>query len=204
MHKTILSDEEFQLLPVLENYSNNFYLVGGTAIALYLGHRRSIDFDLASSTYINANTIRNKLPKTSKIENVMVDNKEEYSIVYSGIRITFFYYPFHIKTYKNIEIPISMPDLLSLAAMKAYAIGRRNKWKDYVDLYFIAEKYGSIKPIIDNAKLIFKNEFNEKIFRSQLAYFKDIDYSEELIFMKGFKIDKNIIKNKLIEYSLIY
>ena len=74
MHKTILSDEEFQLLPVLENYSNNFYLVGGTAIALYLGHRRSIDFDLASSTYINANTIRNKLPKTSKIENVMVDN----------------------------------------------------------------------------------------------------------------------------------
>ncbi|MHB8362679.1 MAG: nucleotidyl transferase AbiEii/AbiGii toxin family protein, partial [Patescibacteria group bacterium] len=183
MHKDVLSNKELKLFPVIEHYSNNFYLVGGTAIALYLGHRQSIDFDLASSTYINATSVRNKLPKTGKIESVMVDNKAEYSIVFEGVRLTFFYYPFHIKTYNNIELPMPIPNLLSLAAMKAYAIGRRNKWKDYVDLYFIAKEYGSIKPIIENAKLIFKNEFNEKIFRSQLSYFEDIDYSEKLIFM---------------------
>ncbi|MCB6599156.1 hypothetical protein LI118_17050, partial [Erysipelatoclostridium ramosum] len=72
---------------------------------------------------------------------------------------------------------IKLPDLLTLAAMKAYALGRRAKWKDYVDLYFAMKDYFPISAIVKKAKGIFGAEFNEKIFRAQLAYFKDIDYS---------------------------
>jgi len=71
--------------------------------------------------------------------------------------------------------------------MKAYALGRRAKWKDYVDLYFIMKYYRGIKKVIKKAKNIFGNEFNEKMFRVELAYFKDIDFSEKIIYLKGFE-----------------
>jgi hypothetical protein len=48
MHKNILSKEQLDFLPFLKNFSNDFGLAGGTAIALHLGHRRTIDFDLFS------------------------------------------------------------------------------------------------------------------------------------------------------------
>jgi hypothetical protein len=46
MHRDILSENQIRLLPLIKTYSTDFGLVGGTAIALHLGHRRSIDFDL--------------------------------------------------------------------------------------------------------------------------------------------------------------
>lgn len=49
--------------------------------------------------------------------------------------------------------------------MKAFALGRRAKWKDYVDLYFIIKDYHSIDEICTKGKEIFEGEFNEKIFR---------------------------------------
>jgi hypothetical protein len=78
---------------------------------------------------------------------------------------------------------LKMPDLLTLAAMKAFALGRRAKWKDYVDLYFIIKYHFSIKEITEAAKEIFKEEFIEKQFTAQLGYFKGINYSEEVTFL---------------------
>jgi len=48
MHKKILTKEQLELLPLLKLFSKNFGLVGGTAIALHIGHRRSIDLFLLS------------------------------------------------------------------------------------------------------------------------------------------------------------
>jgi hypothetical protein len=48
MHLEILTDKQKELLPLISQFKRNFYLVGGTAIALHLGHRESIDFDLFS------------------------------------------------------------------------------------------------------------------------------------------------------------
>ncbi len=48
-HKEILTKEQIKLLPLLGKFSKDFGLVGGTAVALHLGHRRSLDFDLFSS-----------------------------------------------------------------------------------------------------------------------------------------------------------
>ncbi len=103
---------------------------------------------------------------------------------------------------KKINNTIKLPDLLTLAAMKAYSLGYRVKWKDYVDLYFIIKDYFSINKIIKKAEDIFSSEFNEKIFRTQLSYFKDIDYTEKVIYMKGFEISDEVIKKGLIKFSL--
>jgi len=202
MHKEILTKRQADLLPLLKLFSKDFGLVGGTAIALYLGHRQSIDFDLFSLKDFDNLKIRRKILKSQKLFKVIRDEIGQYTIVIKGVRLTFFYYPFKIDFSKNFENIIKLPDLLSLAAMKAHALGRRAKWKDYVDLYFVMKHHHGVKEIIKKAQKIFGDEFNEKIFRTQLVYFKDIDYSEKIIYLKGFETDDKIIRKSLIDFSL--
>jgi len=202
MHKEVLTQKQLNLLPLLKVFSKNFGLVGGTAIALYLGHRKSVDFDLFSLKEFDHLKIRKEILKFKKPFKVIVNEKEQYSIFINGVKITFLHYPFKIKFSRNFENIINLPDLLTLSAMKAYTLGRRAKWKDYVDLYFIMKHYGGIKKVIKKAKNIFGNEFNEKMFRAELAYFKDIDFSEKIIYLKGFEKKDEEIKRALINFSL--
>ncbi|KKR14687.1 MAG: hypothetical protein UT42_C0021G0011 [Candidatus Falkowbacteria bacterium GW2011_GWA2_39_24] len=203
MFKTVLTEQQIKLLPVLKLFSKDFGLVGGTAIALQLGHRQSIDFDLFSNQQFTKAQIRSKLNKAQQsITQVFIDNKDEYTIMVDGVKLTFLYYPFKIKFSKKLDGVIAMPDLLTLAAMKAYALGRRTKWKDYVDLYFIVKKQHSLLAISKKARQLFGPEFNEKIFKSQLAYFKDIDYSEDIVWVKNKQVTATVIKQELKQISL--
>lgn len=198
----VLHPRQRRLLPELQKFFPDFYLAGGAAVALLLGHRRSLDFDFFSPREFDNGEIRNIVKKKLKIKKVIRDEKGEYTIIVNGIKITFLCYPFKIKAAKRIRGAILSPDLLTLAAMKAYALGRRAKWKDYADLYWIMEKRHSIAKIIGQAKKIFRQEFNEKNFRRQLAYFKDIDYSEKIDWLAGFAASGREIKRKLTECSL--
>jgi len=54
MHKEILSEKQKELLPLIRQFSREYYLAGGTAVALHIGHRRSIDFDLFKDEIIKA------------------------------------------------------------------------------------------------------------------------------------------------------
>lgn len=202
MHKEILTLEQANLLSLVKLFSDNFGLVDGTAIALYVGHRQSIDFDLFSCESFDNFQIKRKISKVANIGKVLKDELGEYTIIIKDVRFTFFHYPYEIKFAENFENLIKMPDLLTLAAMKSFALGRRAKWKDYVDLYFIMKKYHNISEIIQKAKEIFGNEFNEKIFRVQLAYFDDIDYSEKIIYLKGNEIEDDVVKKELVDFSL--
>lgn len=202
MHKEILTQEQAGLLPLVKSFSKDFGLVGGTAIALHLGHRKSIDFDLFTDKEFENLKIKRKISRIRKIDNVIRDEWGQYTIIINRVRFTFFFYPFKISYAKKLDNIIKLPDILTLAAMKAFALGRRAKWKDYVDLYFIMKKYNGPAKIINKAKKIFKNEFNEKIFRAQLSYFNDIKYIEKIIYKKGFEIDDKIIKKELIKFSL--
>jgi len=202
MHHQILNKQQKKILPLLKKFSSNFGLVGGTAIALYLEHRQSIDFDLFTLKKFKNLSIRNIISKYYKIEKILINELDEYTIIVNGVKITFLHFPFKIEFNNNFDNIIKTPDLLTLGAMKIYALGQRAKWKDYVDLYFIIKNHYSLKQIIKKAKQIFKNEFNEKIIRVQLAYFKDIDYSEKIIYTKGFEINNKIIEKKLRKISL--
>jgi len=202
MHKEILTSSQESLLPLIAVFSKDFGLVGGTAIALQIGHRQSIDFDLFSNKPFENEKIRNILAGKGQINQVIRDEKDQYELIINGVRLTFLYYPFPIHFSVKVDSSIKMPDLLTLAAMKAYALGRRAKWKDYVDLYFILSTHFSVSQISKKGKQIYGNEFNEKNFRVQLAYHEDIDHTEEVIFMPEFAVEDEKIKEKLTEFSL--
>jgi len=202
MHKEILTEEQTKFFPLLEKMGNQFGLVGGTAIALHLGHRRSIDFDLFSFESFNSILLKKNIESLAKIDRVLVKEESEFTFFSAGVKITFLNYPFVLEYREKLDDIIKMPDLLTLAAMKAYALGRRAKWKDYVDLFFIIRDHHSIAEISQKGQAIFGGEFNEKIFRTQLAYFEDIDYSEEVEFLPGFDVDQKTIKEELIKFSL--
>jgi hypothetical protein len=91
-----------------------------------------------------------------------------------------------------------MPELIDLAAMKAFALGGRAKWKDYVDMFFILKNHFSIHEIGRRSNELYKDAFNLKLFRQQLAYFKDIDYSETVKFVSD-KPEKDDILQFLIK-----
>jgi len=201
MHKEILSDKQNIMLPLIKKFYSDFGLVGGTAIALHLGHRRSIDFDLVSLKDLQSEKIKEEIKKFAGIENVMIDEKNELTLVTESVKLTFFKYPFKISFTVRFEDTINLPDLITLAAMKAYTLGRRAKWKDYVDLYFVLKQY-SIIDLIEKAKSIFINEFNEKLFREQLSYFDDIDYSEKIDYIAGFAVSDEAVKEFLRNTSL--
>jgi len=129
-----------------------------------------------------------------------VATNEEYTFITDMIKIKFYNFPFevpHENKFKNI---ISMPTLLDLAAMKAYALGRRTKWKDYVDLYFILKYHYSLHELCKRAAELFGDLFSEKLFRVQLSYFADIDYSELVIYVSE-SIDDDEVKENLKEIS---
>lgn len=203
MHKEILTEKQIELLPLVQRFSENFGLVGGTAIALQIGHRRSLDFVLFSLKEFDNAKIRNKIVRNGwKIGKVYKDEEGQFTFSIDNAQFTFFHYPFKIKFSETLGEIVKMPDLLTLAAMKAYALGRRGKWKDYVDLYFIINKYHSIEKIVKKGKEIFKGEFNERIFREALSYFNDVNYDEKIDFLPGFETGEEKIKKGLIEFCL--
>lgn len=202
MHKEIFTDEQVKLLPVVKSFSKKFGLVGGTAIALHLGHRESIDFDLFSFAEFNNYDIKKTIAKHRAIDKTMVNKKGEYTFLTGQVKFTFFQFPYRLKYTKPVDDIISVPDLLTLAAMKAFALGRRAKWKDYVDLYFILKANHTVAEITAAGVKIFGREFNEKIFRTQLAFFEDIDYSEQVVFKSKYSTTDEVIKKALVGYSL--
>lgn len=101
----------------------------------------------------------------------------------STVKLTFFEYPFDIEAPLSLEKIIRMPWLLDLAAMKAYALGRRSKWKDYVDMYFLIKEHFSIVQISERATQIFDQLFSAKLFRAQLSYFDDVNFDEPVEFL---------------------
>jgi len=201
MQTQILSSNQSALLPFIKSMSDHFYLVGGTAIALHLGHRRSIDFDLFTDKSFDPLKIRNRILKSCKIGHTFSQGDGELTVLIDNVKVTFFFYPFIIKHNLTLDKIIEMPDLITLGAMKAFALGRRAKWKDYVDLYFIFKKF-SFKELIEKTNYIFGNEFNEKLFRSQISYFKDIDFSEKIDYLNGFEKNDVEIKKYLEDISL--
>ncbi len=202
MHKEILTKEQVKLLPLLAEFLKEFGLVGGTAIALHLGHRRSIDFDLFSKKKFGNQSLLNKITRNYKPDAIIVNKLDELTFTINGVKFTFFRYPYDIKYSQKFEGKVKIPDLLTLAAMKAFALGQRAKWKDYVDLYFIIKDHFTVAQISEKGKQLFGGNVNEKLFRSQLAYFEGINYEETVEFLPGFETEEQKIKQALTEFSL--
>lgn len=199
MHTEIFNKNQVELLPLVKQFKKEFYLVGGTAIAMYIGHRRSIDFDLFKLSPLKPKSIIQTISDFEFQYSITRGVTEQLNVNIHDVKFTFFQYPFKVRANENLEDILRLPTLIDLAAMKAYALGRRSKWKDYVDIYFILKDHFTVKQISDRTTELFGQLFSEKLFRAQLSYFGDIDYTEAVEFLvppvpdeeiKSFLIDK--------------
>ncbi len=202
MHKEVLNNRQIELLPVMEAFKREYYLVGGTAIAMHIGHRRSIDFDMFKLSPLNHKKNLDKLNKSGCPYVVTRRVEEQMNLIINDVKVTFFQYPFDIKATEKFENTFRIPPLIDLAAMKAYALGRRSKWKDYVDLFFLITEHYSIKQISARAIEIFGDLFSEKLFRSQLCYFDDVDYTEQVDYIIDNPPSDDTIKQTLTDIAV--
>ena len=202
MHEEILTKEQHDLLPLVGKFRERFGLVGGTAIALHIGHRESIDFDMFSPEEFQNGSVRDVFRRAGKEITVLRALTGQFTFVVDGVYMTFFHFPYPITYSESFGKATRMPTLLTLAAMKAFALGQRSKWKDYVDLYFILRDFHSLEEVARQAETLFGSEFNAKLFRQQLSFFDDVSYKEEITFKPGFEVPGAEIKKALTEYSL--
>ena len=202
MHLEILSKEQIDLLPLISQFKREYYLVGGTAIALHIGHRESIDFDLFKLADLRKNDIYKKVVASKFGYKFGYENYEQLNLIINQVKFTFFSFPHKIPTNAEIKGIIKMPDLLTLVAMKVFALGRRAKWKDYLDLYFILKDFYNVREIAAKATELFGEMFSEKLFKMQLGYFKGINHDEEVTFLIPNPPNEEEIKKFLSDISL--
>ena len=164
----------------LTRFAQSFVLAGGTAIMLQIGHRKSYDFDCFCEGELPP-TLLDRLKYTfgSDIQ-IKTRTRDFLTITTSNnIELTFARYP-----YKTLHKPIqtdSLPlfHLDDLVTNKAFTLGRRPAWRDYVDLFiFLKWKLYSLATIIDRTEKRFAGEFNSKLFLQQLTYWDDVDVAE--------------------------
>ena len=179
MYLEALTSQAKKIFNKLRSFPD-FYLAGGTGLALQLGHRISVDFDFFWEKDIPKALLQKvrKVFEGSKVE-VVVSHSEQLTVAIGGINISFVRYPFSVIlkfiNYRGIKI---LP-ALEIAAMKAYALGRRATLKDYVDLYFVLKKkIGKLEEIIKISEKKYGKEFSPRLFLEQLIYSKDIEEME--------------------------
>jgi len=178
----ILTKEQRETLRSLKVFSRHGILAGGTALAMQLGHRRSYDFDIFFPQPISKRLLLKVKDHFKKVQ-VLVDTSDELTLITPlGVKASFVFYPFR-PLYKTISTAhLRIYSWKDIALDKAYAIGRRGEWRDYIDLYFGMKNGLSLKKIIKEARKKFGDLFSEKLFLSQLCYFGDIkDFSIDLV-----------------------
>ncbi len=172
-----LDKERQEVFKNLKKFSSDFVLAGGTAIMLQIGHRLSYDFDCFSMNLLPDSLLRKAKNIFGKTILPELDTREQLTFkTPKSVSVTFVYHPYH-PVKPVIKTPfISLFDLDDLAANKAYTIGRRPAWRDYVDLFFFLKwNLYDINKIIKLTNEKFQGEFNEKLFLEQLVYYDDID-----------------------------
>ncbi|PIY12005.1 MAG: hypothetical protein COZ18_03070 [Flexibacter sp. CG_4_10_14_3_um_filter_32_15] len=196
LHTESIYPKTLKLLKEIMAESNLDFLslVGGTSLALQIGHRISVDLDLFTSKYFDKDKVLKTLSKLGKIENI-IDQGYFLQLEINQIKIDIVKYP-----YKFVDEPILIEKIRLLpiekiAIMKLVAICNRGAKKDFVDIYFLLEKY-SVSELV----VLFENQFPQmntlQLFKS-MVYFDDADLQPDPIMIKS--INWQEIKNKIIQ-----
>lgn len=195
----ILDKKRKDLLLLLKSYKDSFYLAGGTALALQLGHRDSIDFDFFSPNSFSTEDLFKNIQKKFSEHPITKTQEEKDSltlIIDNEIKISFFAYPYKlIKTLLD-EDNFMMATIEDIGAMKLSAITSRSSLKDYVDLYFILHRI-SLESLLKIAKQKFPTIDTNPILKS-LVYFEDIE-EEPILFQNNCDTSFALIKTYLVE-----
>lgn len=177
-----------------KEYLNSFVLVGGTALALQMGNRESIDLDLFSTTDFSSSEILSSLLFDYQI---VVNNQHTQTLIstINQVKVDFikFHYPF-IRPFVILE-NIRMASIEDIAAMKLDAITGRGSKKDFYDLFFLLQHY-SITDLFSFYSEKYPHQTTFHVIRS-LSYFEDAEIQPNpLVFDKT--ITWEVVKQKII------
>ncbi|OGG15427.1 hypothetical protein A2875_02350 [Candidatus Gottesmanbacteria bacterium RIFCSPHIGHO2_01_FULL_46_14] len=159
----------------LRMFEQDGYLAGGTALALQLNHRKSVDFDVFVKKPIGS-SLRRKIKTIFGDQPYEVNTTDQITFPLSvGIEITFLYYWYpHIRPLV-LTTSLSLASVDDIIADKAHTLGRRALWRDYVDLFVVMKQHDmNIDHIITLASQKFEGEFVKEQFLEQISYFDDI------------------------------
>jgi len=201
MFYNIFDQKRKNVLPLLKSFKEGFYLAGGTALALQLGHRDSIDFDFFNKQKGDIDTKKifdeiNDIFKNHKILKVLEDKNTLNVIIDSNIKLSFFGYKYDLLNKLIDEENIMLGSVEDIGCMKLSAITSRASNKDYIDLYYILHKV-ELKDLLKKAIRKFPTVDTNLILKS-LVYFDDIDI-EPIIFKNNNEVDFEKVKEFLKE-----
>ena len=184
---------KLQQMPVFKD----FLLVGGTALSLQLGHRKSVDMDLFSQQPFEAETCASLLEESLDFQLMYLQNNTLKGII-GEIFIKFITHNYPLISDVVIFEGIRMASLQDIAAMKVNAIsGIGTRVKDFVDIYFLLRSM-SFQAIIESfsKKYGARNEFHAI---KSLTYFDDVDVHTwpEMILEPELRFQ--VIKKSIIE-----
>jgi len=199
MHENALTIEAAHLFPQFSKF-REFYLAGGTALALQIGHRLSVDFDFFSTETLSANVL-SKVKRVFNNSSIVVTYQapeEQLNMLIDGVKTTFFYYPYPLLDLSEKYKGVPIASVREIASMKAFSIGKRLAYKDYVDWYFLLkEQHIDLVDVIEHAKKKFGGDFNDRLFLGQLVSLADIA-TQKIDFLRE-EVDRQTIEDFLKE-----
>jgi predicted nucleotidyltransferase component of viral defense system len=197
----IVHPNTFNLIQELQSleFMKGFYLVGGTALALKLGHRNSIDIDLFTQDEFNDNDLIENLLEKFKL-NLIYNRKNTIICSINEVKTDFIRHNYPLINNPITEEGITYLSLEDICAMKLHAIQNSGKrLKDYIDIYFLLEHF-SLNQMLDFYEIKYQHS-NKLIALRAINYFDDIDPSiDPPVLKKSISIAK--IQKRIQEATL--
>lgn len=177
------------------------YLAGGTAAALQMGHRISMDFDFFTSKEFVPGVFSVELSKLGSFQQEQAD-KGTIIGEFEGIRFSLFVYKYHLIYPPLKYLSLNMADIRDIAAMKIDAVATRGAKRDFIDLYFISESgYRLTELLAFYDRKYGKLGSNLVHIQKSLVFFDDAEHDEMPRMLKKVEWEeikqyfKNEIKN---------
>jgi predicted nucleotidyltransferase component of viral defense system len=178
-----------------------FYLSGGTALALQLGHRESEDLDFFSADEFDPAKLQIQLEKLVKLSDVTQD-QGTLNCFAENVQLQFLHYPYQLLTEPASWNGIALSSVEDIACTKLLTISSRGSKKDFIDLYFILRTH-SLEQLFDLLpKKYPQTNYNQIHILKSLVYFDDAE-------MQGMpRMHNNVswdeVKNKIINTVKAY
>lgn len=163
--------------------ARDFYLAGGTGLAMQLGHRLSVDLDWFSTKAFSAVKLKKELSHLGKLK---ITGEEPGTLhgVLDGVKISFFRYEYKPLFSFVDGGGIKIADARDIAAMKLDTISSRGSKKDFIDLYFLLQEYSLDDVIGFFEKKYHAIKYNKIHILKSLTYFENAESEPMPIMLK--------------------
>lgn len=176
---TTLPPPQRNLWPELTATPAMFTLYGGTALALRLGHRTSVDFDFFSNAIFDPDHLANTLPYLKDAERVQVaPNTLTCRLQRDGPVLVSFFGKLglgQVAAHDEVQgMALRVASLLDLAGTKAAVVQKRAEVKDYLDLDALLRNGLDLPTTLAAGTVVYGRSFNPLITLKALTYFDDV------------------------------